>query len=389
MKYNFDKIVNRKNTNSAKYDMSKEMFGTDNILPMWVADMDFETPDFIVNSLRKRIEHHIFGYSTKPDSYYNSIINWMKNRHNWDIKKDWITSSPGVVPAINMAVLAFTNPKDKIIIQPPVYHLFSAAVQENDRQIINNQLKLENGKYQIDFDDLEKKIKNDVKMLIFCNPHNPGGMVWNRDDLLKLGNLCVENNVLLVSDEIHSDMVYEKTHIPISSLSPAIANNTITCMAPSKTFNLAGLSSSVLIIQNEEIRNKFNHLLHNLHIHYGNIFGNIALESAYTYGEKWLKQLLIYLKENINFVVDYFQDNIPKIKVIVPDATYLMWLDCRNLNLSNKELKNFFIQKAKIGLNDGPSFGPGGEGFQRINIGYPRSIIEAVLKKIKKAVDNL
>ena len=198
MKYNFDKIVNRKNTNSAKYDMSKEMFGTDNILPMWVADMDFETPDFIVNSLRKRIEHHIFGYSTKPDSYYNSIINWVKNRHNWDIKKDWITSSPGVVPAINMAVLAFTNPKDKIIIQPPVYHLFSAAIQENDRQIINNQLKLENGKYQIDFDDLEKKIKNDVKMLIFCNPHNPGGMVWNRDDLLKLGNLCVENNVLLV-----------------------------------------------------------------------------------------------------------------------------------------------------------------------------------------------
>ncbi|MEA3500362.1 MAG: PatB family C-S lyase [Candidatus Marinimicrobia bacterium] len=389
MKYNFDKIVNRKNTNATKYVIAKDIFGTNDIMPMWVADMDFETPDFIINSLKKRTEHHVFGYSSKPDSFYNSIINWMNERYNWSVKRDWITSSPGVVPALNMAVLAFTNPDDKIIIQPPVYHLFASAVKDNNRKLVNNQLKLENGRYKIDFDDLENKIKNDIKMLILCNPHNPGGMVWNKENLLRLGNLCLENDVLLVSDEIHSDMIYEKTHIPISSLSPKIANNTITCMAPSKTFNLAGLSTSVIIIPNEKIRNKFNHLLHNLHIHYGNIFGNIALESAYTYGEEWLKQLLEYLKGNIDFLVNYFKKNIPEIEVIVPDATYLIWLDCRKLNMTNDELKNFFIQKAKIGLNDGPTFGPGGEGFQRINIAYPRTIIEKALKKIKKAVDNL
>ncbi len=389
MKYNFDKIVDRKNTNSIKYDIVKEYFGTDDILPMWVADMDFETPDFIANSIRKRAEHHLFGYSSKPNSFYNSIINWMRKRHNWNVKKDWISSTPGVVPALNISVLAFTNPGDKIIIQSPVYHLFASAVKDNDRILINNQLKLENGKYRIDFNDLEVKIKDNVKMLLFCNPHNPGGMVWEKEDLLHLGNLCVENDVLLVSDEIHSDLVYKKKHIPISSLSQEIANHTITCMAPSKTFNLAGLSTSVIIIQNEKIRNTFNHLLYNLHIHYGNIFGNIALESAYTFGEEWLEQLLKYLQKNIDFMVEYFKKHIPKIKVIIPDATYLVWLDCRELNLSDDELKNFFIKKSKIGMNTGPSFGPGGEGFHRINIAYPKSIIEEALVKIRDAVNNI
>ncbi|MEA1986345.1 MAG: PatB family C-S lyase [Candidatus Marinimicrobia bacterium] len=388
MTYNFNKIIDRKKTNSAKYEMTKAVFGTDDILPMWVADMDFETPDFIVNAIQKRTNHHLFGYSSKPDSFYDSIINWMKKRHNWNVKREWITSSPGVVPALNLSVLAFTNPNDKIIIQPPVYHLFASAVKDNNRTLINNQLKLENGKYEIDFDDLENKIKDDIKMLIFCNPHNPVGAVWNKKDLLRLGNLCLENDVLLVSDEIHSDLVFDQKHIPIASLSPEIANNTITCMAPSKTFNLAGLSTSEIIISNEEIREKFNHLLHNLHIHYGNIFGNIALESAYTYGEEWLEQLLKYLKNNIDFLVEYFEKYIPKIKVIIPDATYLIWLDCRELNLSDDELKKFFIKDVKIGLNDGISFGPGGEGFQRINIAYPKSIIEKAVERIKNVMND-
>ncbi len=387
MKYNFDKIIERENTSCVKYDLLESIFGTADLIPMWVADMDFGTPDVIIEAIKKRLEHPVLGYSFRPESFYTSIIDWMKIRHQWNIKKEWISFSPGVVPALNMLVSGLTEKADKIIVQPPVYFPFFSAIENHNRKLVNNPLIINNSRLCIDFNDLEAKIIDGAKMLFLCNPHNPGGSVWKREELLRIADLCLKNNVIVVSDEIHSDLIFSPNkHIPFASLSKEIADITVTCMAPSKTYNIAGLSTSFLVISNKELLKKYNKALDDVHVGQGNIFGTIALEAAYNHGCEWLEELLAYLKKNIDFVEEFLKNNIPEIKMLRPEATYMIWLDCRNLNMDDKTLKNFLISEAKIGLNDGPVFGIGGEGFQRINIACPLSVIEDALIRLQCAI---
>ncbi|HSH53113.1 MAG TPA: PatB family C-S lyase [Bacteroidales bacterium] len=389
MRYNFDKIINRDNTSSIKFDLRKEVFGKKDILPMWVADMDFKTPDFIINALKKRLEHPILGYSYRPDSYYQSIINWIKRRHHWKIEKEWISFSPGIVPAINMSIMAYTKPGDKIIVQPPVYHPFFSAIKNNHRVQLENPLKLQDGRYFIDFENLKAKLK-DAKMILLSNPHNPGGAVWAKEELKKIGELCLDNNVLIMADEIHADLVFKPAkYIPMASVSPEIAHQTVTFIAPSKTFNMAGLATSSVITSNKILKEKFDQILDTIHIGMGNVFGTVASEAAYTYGDEWLDELLEYLSQNMDYVEQFISDEIPEIKVIRPEGTYLMWLDCSGLNLKNKDLKDFMIHDAGLGFNDGRMFGTGGEGFMRMNVACPRKTIEMALNKLDKAIRQL
>src|SRR6056297_173067 len=389
MHYNFDKIINRDHTASVKFDLRKEVFGKEDILPMWVADMDFETPDFVIEALKKRLEHPILGYSYRPDSYYRSIINWVKRRHQWIIKKEWISFSPGIVPAINMAIMAYTEPGDKIIVQPPVYHPFFSAINNNNRIQVDNPLKLQNGRYFIDFKDLKAKLK-DAKMILLSNPHNPGGSVWTKEELQTLGELCVENDVLIMADEIHADLVFKPAkYLPMASVSPEIADQTVTFIAPSKTFNMAGLATSSVVTSNNILKEKFDQILDTIHIGMGNIFGTVASEAAYNHGDEWLDELLEYLSQNMDYVEQFITEYIPEIKVIRPEGTYLMWLDCSGLNLNNKDLKDFMIQDAGLGFNDGRMFGTGGGGFMRMNVACPRQTVELALKKLKKAVKQI
>jgi len=391
MKYNFDEIINRQNTNCVKYDLNQEIFGTNDILPMWVADMDFKTPDFIIDAVKERAEHPVYGYTFRPDSYYQSIIDWVKRRNNWNIDKEWIGFCPGIVPAVNMAVMAFSNPGDKIIVQPPVYFPFFNAVELNGRRLVYNQLQLKNGRYGFDLEDLKKKtVDPAVKMLILSNPHNPGGSVWSKTELEELATICIENNVLIISDEIHGDLVYKPNkYIPLSSIYNEIAQHTVSFIAPSKTFNIAGMSSASSIISNKVLRQRYNEIIEQLHIGMGNMFGIVALEAAYKNGDNWLNQLLEYLQENVKLTQEFIESHIPEIKMIKPEGTYLVWLDFSKLGLNNKELDDLLIKKAKVGLNSGYTFGPGGDGFMRINIACPKPILEKALKQIKEVVKQL
>jgi cysteine-S-conjugate beta-lyase len=387
MHYNFDEIVDRNNTASVKFDLRDKIFKNENVIPMWVADMDFKTPPFIMDALRKRLEHEILGYTFISPSVFESIMKWTLLRHNWEIQPDWISFSPGIVPAINLLILAFTQPGDKVIVQTPVYFPFFSAVENHGRELVFNPLIYSNGKYEMDFDDLETRMDGTTKMLILCNPHNPTGNVWPADVLRKLGEMCLEHNVLLISDEIHSDLIYKGyRHIPSAAISKEIAANTITCMAPSKTFNLAGLSTSFLVIPNEKLKVTYERKLDQIHVGAGNIFGFVAMEAAYTHGSGWLDQLMEYLEGNVLFLREFIQRHIPKVRVIEPQATYMVWLDCTQLKMPPSELKEFMINKAGLGLSDGPLFGKQGEGFQRINIGCPRSVLYEALLKLQAAI---
>lgn len=386
MNYHFDEIIRRENTDCVKYDLRKAIFGTEDVIPMWVADMDFKSPDFIVRSLKERLNHEILGYSVRSQGFYDAVIDWFKKRHGVEINRNQITVSPGVVPALSMCVLAYSKPGDKIIIQPPVYHPFFDMVLNNGRQLVCNPLTFKDNRYFIDFDDLERKIDSKTKMLFLSNPHNPVGRVWTLEELTRLSELCLKHNILILSDEIHSDLIFKPhTHIPILSVSEAIAQQSITAIAPSKTFNLAGLHTSVLIIPNQKLYSEYESVLDRLHIGSGNLFGNIALEAAYKHGEEWLEQLLDYLQGNLDFTRDFLKTHLPDIQLIEPEGTYLLWLGFRNMNLPQKELNDFLIHKAKVGFNDGVIFGEGGEGFQRMNIACPRSVIEKALNRIKDA----
>lgn len=389
MKYNFDKVLDRENTSSLKWDFTEVVFGKKDVLPMWVADMDFEAPQPVKDAIKKRASHGAYGYSFKPPSFYEAFIDWVKNRHGWVIRREWMILTPGVVPALNLAVMAFTKPGDKVIVQSPIYPPFFPAIENNGRQLVNNQLRFKNGRYEIDFEDLETKIASGARLLIFCSPHNPVGRVWEKEELLKLGELCLKNKVVLVSDEIHADLVFKgHKHTPTATISDDILNNTITCMAPSKTFNLAGLAVSAIIISNQTLFKMFSQSMEGVGIKAINNFGIVGFEAAYRYGKEWLEQLLDYLQGNLEFILKYFEERIPKIQVIKPEGTYLIWLDCRQLGMDTKSLNNFMVKEAKVGLSDGPTFGPGGEGFQRINIACPRSILEDGLKRIEKAVNS-
>jgi len=385
MDYSFDEIIDREGTACVKWDLRDKVFGNPDVHPMWVADMDFKTPGFITDAIIQRASHPVYGYSFRTDEYYNSIINWMQTHHDWTIERDWIMFSPGVVPLLFMATLAFTNPGEKVLIQTPVYPPFYDAVLNNDRKLVYNPLILKGNRYEIDFKDLDLKLAG-TKMMIISNPHNPVGRVWTKAELLEISRLCLKHKVLLISDEIHCDLVFNAfKHIPTASLSPEIAANTITCLAASKTFNTAGLSTSHVVITNPELRSTLNKTIQSVHVDSGNLFGTVASEAAYTHGDEWHQQLIDYLEQNVNLVRSFLSEKLPAIKLIEPEATYLLWLDFRELALSQPELVKLLIDKAGLGLNDGTAFGIEGIGFMRINIGCPRSMLLDGLQRLANA----
>ena len=388
--WNFDEPVAREGTDCIKYDRRQETFGVKDVIPMWVADMDFKCPDFVVESIHRRIEHEIFGYSYRPPEYYLSIINWIKSRHNWKVEREWISFCPGIVPALNFCTLAFTQPGDSIIVQPPVYFPFFSTAESHGRNLIYNRLNENEGKWSIDFDSLVSAINEKTKMIIISNPHNPVGRVWSAEELINLAEICIEKNIIIISDEIHCDLTLPGfIHTPMASLSEKIALKTVTLIAPSKTFNLAGLSTSSVIIPDPDLRKSFNRVVDNLHIGNGNIFGTVASIAAYTHGEKWLEELMHYIDDNVEYVSEYCRNMIPEIIPVKPEATYMIWLDCRKFQMQGKELQNFFIHKAGVGMNEGSAFGPGGEGFMRMNVGTIHNTVIKAMEQIEKAVSEL
>lgn len=384
MKYNFDERIDRTNTNCIKYDARNMFFGKEDVLPLWVADMDFRTPDFIVEAIRKRAEHELFGYTFRAESYNQSIVNWLKRRHNWEIKPEWISFSPGVVAGLTLAIEAFSKPGDGVILQPPVYFPFFDSVKGTGREMIENPLRLENGRYYFDLEDLKQKITSKTKLLLLSNPHNPGGMAWTREELSELAQICLENKILIISDEIHSDLIFDGyRHTPLAGISHEIAQNCVICMAPSKTFNTAGLTTSFLVIPNKRHLVAYERVMRLPHLHMGNIFGTVALEAAYTHGDEWLAQLLSYLQENYKLLEKFFRENLPEVKVMRPEATYLIWIDFSALGLADEDLNKRLIEGG-VGLNRGVQFGKQGSGFMRLNIGCTRTVLQEALERINK-----
>jgi len=383
--YNFDELIDRTPFSTVKYDGRKAFFGNEDVLPLWVADMDFRTPDFIVDAMKKRMDHEIFGYTIRPESYHQSIVNWLKRRHNWEIKPEWISFSPGVVAGLTMAIEALSNPGDGVIVQPPVYFPFFDSVKGTAREMIENPLKLVNGRYYFDLDDLKSKITPKTRLLLLSNPHNPGGMAWNEEELKALAQICLDNKIIIISDEIHADLIFDGyRHTPLAGISEEIAQNSVICMAASKTFNTAGFSTSYLIIPNKRYHVAYERVMRLPHLHMGNIFGTVALEAAYTHGDEWLAQLLRYLQENYALLENFFTENLPEAKVMRPESTFLIWIDFSALGFSDATLRQKLIDGG-VGLSPGVQFGQQGSGFMRMNIGCPRSVLEEALGRIKSA----
>ncbi|MHA2038194.1 MAG: MalY/PatB family protein [Promethearchaeota archaeon] len=392
--FDFDHVIDRTNSNSAKWDKKvlERRFGDSDLLPLWVADMDFKAPQPIIDKLVQTAEYGIFGYSVLPPSFFESILSWFKRRYGWDIDKQWLTQTPGVIPALDVAVNAFCNSGDKVIVQNPIYYPFYPVIENNGCRILLNPLKLSNNQYTMDFEDLEKRVKDPrAKMIILCNPHNPIGRVWSKEELKQLGEICIENEILIVSDEIHCDLIFPGyKHTNIATINDDFAQNSITCTSVSKTFNLAGLKISNIVIPNQKLRQTFKNTQANFGVGGPNLFAVAAMEVAYNHEicEKWLDALLLYLKGNLNFLKGYIEENLPQIKVIEPEGTYLVWLDFRELGLEPKELEKLIRSKAKVALDEGYIFGQGGEGFERINIACPKSILEKALIRITGAILN-
>ena len=393
MKYNFDEIIDRKNTNALKWEPSvlKDMFKSEDVLPLWVADMDFKCPKPVVDALVKRAEHGIYGYSEGNENYYNAIVNWYRNRHGWEIEKDWIVFTPGIVPAVNYIIQAFCKTGDKVIIQNPVYYPFARSITNNGASIVLNPLKLEDEKYVMDYEDLEEKVKDSrVKIFILCSPHNPVGRVWTKEELQRVGDICLKNNVIVLSDEIHSDLIMKgNKHTAFGSISEEFRDNVILCSAPSKTFNIAGLQVSNIIIPNQKLRNEYKIILENNAIMHPNSFGIVALEAAYDKGQEWLEQALEYIEGNMDFIDQFVKEKLPKIKFRKPEGTYLAWLDFKGLGMDKKQLENWMQNEAKLALDEGYIFGCGGEGYERINAACPRSILKEAMERIENAYIKL
>ncbi len=379
--YNFDTIVSREGTTSVKYDLREKIFNNGLVTPMWVADMDFETPDFIRRAIEKRVEHPIYGYSFRDENYTASIQNWIRNRHHWNTESDWFVFSPGIVPAVNFAVLTLSQPGDGILIQPPVYFPFYSAIKDHQRKLLTNQLICKNGEYSIDFDDFEKKAK-ESKLFIMSSPHNPVGRVWTREELSKMGEVCLRHGVIILSDEIHNDLILPgNQHTVMATISDEIANQTLTCIAPSKTFNMAGLATSSVVISNPDLRERFAGFIDRLHLSGGNLFGSVASVAGYTHGEQWVDELMKYVANNVRYLSDFLKSQT-LIKVIEPQATYMAWLDFRTIGIDDEAIKNKLIFEAGVGLSPGHVFGAGGEGFQRINLATPFSIVKEAASMI-------
>ncbi len=387
----FDNIVDRKNTNCLKYDFAKKRRMPEDLLPLWIADMDFKTSSYIQDALINQVNHGIFGYSEVQEEYFETLKKWMYNHYEWDINAKWLVKTPGIVYALATAIKALTEVGDGVLIQLPVYYPFREVIEDNKRVVVSNTLVYgEDNKYHIDFEDFENKIiEQKIKLFFLCNPHNPVGRVWTKEELLKLGDICLKHNVIVVSDEIHADFVFSGKHTVFANLKKEYEDITITCTSPSKTFNLAGLQISNIFISNPSIRNAFRKQIDASGYSQLNIMGLVACEVAYKYGEEWYRAMYNYVKDNIDFAKKYIRDDIPKIKMVEHEGTYLIWLDFSQLNLSSEELESLIINKAKLWLDSGKIFGDSGLGFQRINVACPRSVLKEALDRIKEAIITL
>ena len=394
MKYNFDEVIDRKNNHSVKYKELTKKFGVDDVIPLWIADMDFKTAQPVIDALEKKVQHGIFGYVYRPDEYFESFINWQKKRFGWEPKKELLSFSIGIVPSLGALVQLFSEKGDKILIQTPVYSEFYDINEDNERIVIENRFIEKNGEYSLNLEDLENKLKENPKLFIFCNPHNPLGHVWTREELKAIGNLCRKYNVPVISDEIHADLtLWDNNHIPMASISEEIRQNTITCTSTGKAFNLAGLQSATIVFNNLEVKAKFDKFWKDLEVHRNNPFNLVATIAAYSdEGEEYLNQLKEYLQNNILFLNDFFKEYIPEITPNIPQATYLVWLDCRKLcekfGFNQKQLEEFMLTKAKLGLNEGRVYQKELEGFMRLNAACPRAVLEKALKQLKDAILN-
>lgn len=389
--YNFDEIIDRSGSGDLKHEALLPRWGRNDLLPLWVADMDFATPDFVVDALKTRLSHPIFGYTIEPADYRPTIIDWNESHHGWKIKPEWISFIPGIVKGIGFVVNVFTKPGEKVIIQPPVYHPFRMTPEDNGREVVFNPLRLrEDGYYDMDFDNLSEVCDDKCRVLILSNPHNPAGVCWSKETLQRLADFCYEHNIIVISDEIHSDMaLFGNRHVPFASVSERAADISITFAAPTKTFNMAGIVSSYAVISNDDLRQRFYGWLKANELDESTIFAPIATIAAYQKGEEWRKQMLAYVEDNVRFVEDYCRECIPGVRPLRPQASFLIWLNCRGLGLNHDKLLELFIDKAHLALNDGEMFGPSGEGFMRLNVGTPRSVLRQALEQLAKAVNEL
>jgi cystathionine beta-lyase len=389
MKYDFDRVIDRRDTSSVKYDLRGKIFGRKDVLPMWVADMDFPVADFILEAMRERLEHPVLGYTFRSKRFSESVVMWMERRLGWKVDTSSVGFSPGIVPALNMCVLEFTDPGDRVVVQPPVYFPFFSAISNHGRELVHNQLVKRDNHYEMDLEHLEGLFKAGAKLFFLCNPHNPVGRVWSRDELQQVADLCVKHQVMVISDEIHSDLILGgNRHTPLASLGKEIADLTLTCMAPSKTFNLAGLYTSVMIATHPPLMARYEKILDAVHVGGDNILGQVALEAAYTHGDEWLDQLLDYLEKNFQAFCALLNASVPELLISPLEATYLAWLDFSFLELDDEGLRDFIIHRAGLGLNDGPMFGPGGSQHQRLNIATPRKILLEGAERLVAAVQG-
>ncbi|MDD6253461.1 MAG: PatB family C-S lyase [Bacteroidales bacterium] len=390
-KYDFDRIIDRRGTGALKLDVLEARYGRPDLIPLWVADMDFETPDFITDALKARLEHSVFGYTVEPEDYWPSVIAWIREHHGWNVRREWLSYIPGIVKGIGMVVNVFVKPDEKVIIQPPVYHPFRITPEENGREVVYNPLiQNEDGYYSMDFDSLGKVADEKCRLLILSNPHNPGGLVWDRETLKRLAHFCHSRGIIVVSDEIHCDMaLFGHKHIPFASVSEEAASCSITFSAPTKTFNIAGIVSSWCVIPDEALRVKFFKWLKANEFDEPNMFAPIATVAALRNGEEWRRQMIEYIEGNIEFVENWCAEHIPSIKPLRPQASYLVWLDCRGLGLDHDSLIDLFVNKARLALNDGEMFGPGGQGFMRLNAASPRKVLEEALLRLEEAVNGI
>lgn len=389
--YNFDEIIDRSGSGDLKHEALLPRWGRNDLLPLWVADMDFATPDFVVDALKARLSHPIFGYTIEPADYRPTIIDWNESHHGWKIKPEWISFIPGIVKGIGFVVNVFTKPGEKVIIQPPVYHPFRMTPEDNGREVVFNPFRLrEDGYYDMDFDNLSEVCDDKCRVLILSNPHNPAGVCWSKETLQRLADFCYEHNIIVISDEIHSDMaLFGNRHVPFASVSERAADISITFAAPTKTFNMAGIVSSYAVISNDDLRQRFYGWLKANELDEPTIFAPIATIAAYQKGEEWRKQMLAYVENNVRFVEDYCRERISGVRPLRPQASFLVWLNCRGLGLNHDKLLELFIDKAHLALNDGEMFGPGGEGFMRLNVGTPRSVLRQALEQLAEAVNEL
>lgn len=391
MRYDFDQIIDRRGKNCLKYDFAAERGKPEGLLPLWVADMDLPAAEEIKQALHEAVEHGIYGYSEVKEPYFNAVRDWMKNCHGWEVKQEWMVKTPGIVYAIAAAVRAFTKEGDGVMIQNPGYYPFGQVVRDNNRVLADNTLHEENGRYTMDYEDMERQIvESDVKLFLLCSPHNPVGRVWTEEELRKVGEICLKHGVLIVSDEIHHDFVFPgHTHYVLANLDERFRDITVTCTAPSKTFNIAGLQVSNIFIPDEKLRKAFLKEIDRTGYSQLNQMGLVACEAAYKYGRDWLDQLLVYLKGNLDFARDFIDSRVPGVKLVEPEGTFLLWLDCRELHISDAELDRLMIEEAKLWLDGGRMFGPCGSGYQRINMACPRAILEKALTQFEEAVKSL